>query len=55
MNGKDLGGVPDDRYDLYVRRKIRQGIEDIETGRTLSEEEFDRRMAKWLWTPAGAP
>jgi len=38
----------DIQYHLYVRQKIEHGLEDIEAGRTLSEEEFDRRMAKWL-------
>jgi hypothetical protein len=38
----------DIQYHLYVRQKIEHGLEDIEAERTLSEEEFDRRMAKWL-------
>lgn len=40
--------LEDIQYHLYVRQKIEHGLEDIEAGRTLSEEEFDRRMAKWL-------
>ena len=36
------------QYHIYVRQKIEHGFEDVEAGRTLSEEEFDRRMAKWL-------
>ena len=49
-----LEGLPEDaslediQYHLYVRQKIEHGLEDLEAGRTLSEEEFDRRMAKWL-------
>lgn len=49
-----LGGLPEDasledvQYHIYVRQKIDRGLEDIEAGRTLSEEELDRRMAKWL-------
>ena len=49
-----LERLPDDatfediQYHLYVRQKIEHGLEDAEAGRTLSEEEFDRRMAKWL-------
>ena len=38
----------DIQYHLYVRQKIEHGLEDIAEGRTLSEEEFDLRMAKWL-------
>jgi predicted transcriptional regulator len=49
-----LEGLPDDaslediQYHIYVRQKIEHGLDDVEAGRTLSEEEFDRRMAKWL-------
>ena len=38
----------DIQYHIYVRQKIEHGLEDAEAGRTLSEEEFDQRMAKWL-------
>ena len=40
--------LEDIQYHLYVRQKIEHGLEDIEARRTLSEAEFDRRMAKWL-------
>lgn len=40
--------LEDIQYHLYVRQKIDHGLEDIESGRTISEEEFDQRMAKWL-------
>lgn len=49
-----LDGLPEDasledvQYHIYVRQKIDRGLEDIEAGRTLSEEELDRRMSKWL-------
>ena len=51
MNRKDLEGL----YDAYILRKIDQGLRDIEAGRTLTEAEFDQRMAKWLRTPESAP
>ena len=38
--------LEDIQYHIYVRQKIDHGL--AEAGRTLSEEEFDRRMAKWL-------
>jgi predicted transcriptional regulator len=44
----DDASLEDIQYHLYVRQKIEHGLEDAEAGRTLSEEEFDRRMAKWL-------
>lgn len=40
--------LDDIQYHIYVRQKIDHGLDDIEAGRTLSEEEFDQRMAKWL-------
>jgi predicted transcriptional regulator len=40
--------LDDIQYHIYVRQKIEHGLEDAVAGRTLSEEEFDQRMAKWL-------
>ncbi len=40
--------LEDIQYHLYVRQKIEHGLDDIAAGRTLSEAEFDQRMAKWL-------
>lgn len=28
--------------------RLDAGLRDVEGGRTISQEEFDRRMAKWL-------
>lgn len=39
--------LEDIQYHIYVRQKIQQGIEDVETGRVISHEEVERRMAKW--------
>ncbi len=33
---------------LIVVEKINQGLKDIEEGKTLTEEELDKRMAKWF-------
>lgn len=35
-------------YVIYVRHKIRQGLEDLAAGRVLSSEEARRQMQKWL-------
>lgn len=40
--------LDDIQYHIYVRQKIDHALADIEAGRTLSEAEFDARMAKWL-------
>ena len=49
-----LGHLPENvsfdniQYHIYVRQKINRGIEDVESGNTISEQEFDKRMSKWL-------
>ena len=49
-----LDELPDDstfgdiQYHIYVRQKVQQGLDDVAAGRTISQEEFDIRMAKWL-------
>jgi hypothetical protein len=35
------------RYRIYVREKVERGLEDLRQGR-LTQEEVERRMAKWL-------
>ncbi len=48
-----LGKLPDDctledvQYHLYVLGKIRRGIERAESEGTVSQEEVERRLAKW--------
>ncbi len=44
----DEASFEDIQYHIYVREKIERGLDDIEKGRTLSEEEVERRMSKWL-------
>lgn len=49
-----LDQLPDDttlddiQYHIYVRQKIDRGLDEVATGQTLSEDDFDKRMAKWL-------
>jgi predicted transcriptional regulator len=44
----DDTSLEDIQYHIYVRQKITRGLEEVEAGRTLSEEEFEARMSKWL-------
>ena len=44
----DDASLEDIQYHIYVRQKVERGLEDIEAGRTISEEEFESRMSKWL-------
>ena len=34
-------------YRLYVLNKVRQGMQDLEAGRTLSSEELAREIEQW--------
>ena len=49
-----LDKLPDDatlediRHRIYVQQRVDEGLKDIEEGRTLTQEEVEKRMAKWL-------
>jgi predicted transcriptional regulator len=48
-----LDSLPDDatlediQYRIYVRQAIAAGLRDIDQGRVVSQEEVERRMARW--------
>ena len=44
----DDASLEDIQYHIYVREKIDRGLADIAAGRTLTEKQFDARMARWL-------
>jgi predicted transcriptional regulator len=50
----DLGAIPEDvtfqdiQYHIYVRQQIARGLEDIDQGRVVSEDEAERWISKWL-------
>ena len=33
---------------LLVVEKVNQGLKEVESGKTLSEEELDKKMEKWF-------
>ena len=49
-----LNKLPDDcslediQYHLYVIEKVRNGLEVADTQGTLSQEEVEQRLGKWL-------
>jgi hypothetical protein len=51
---KMLDQLPDDvsfediQYHIYVRQKLERGLQDLQEGRVVSQEEMERRMARWL-------
>jgi predicted transcriptional regulator len=40
--------VEDIQYHLYVLEKVRHGLEQADAGRTLSQEEAEKRLGSWL-------
>jgi hypothetical protein len=51
---KLLEQLPDDvsfedvQYHIYVRQKLERGFEDLRDGRTLTEDEMEQRLSRWL-------
>ncbi len=39
--------LEDIQYHLYVLQKVRKGLEDVEEGRVVSQEEMKKRFEKW--------
>ncbi len=44
----------DIQYHLYVREKVERGIQAIDAGQVVSEEEADRRITEWQTDSRGA-
>ena len=36
------------QYHLYMRKKVQRGIQDVDEGRIYTQEEVEKRMAKWV-------
>lgn len=49
-----LSKLPDDcslediQYHLYVIEKVRQGLDAADSQATISQDEAERRLGKWL-------
>lgn len=44
----DNATFEDIQYHIYVREKIEKGLQDVQKGRTLTQEEVEKRMSRWL-------
>lgn len=44
----DNCSVEEIQYHLYVLDKVRRGLEDAHGNGTLSQEEVESRLSKWL-------
>ncbi len=40
--------LEDIQYHIYVRQKIQKGLDAAREGRVISQNEVERRMARWL-------
>lgn len=47
-NLPDNASLDDIQYHIYVRQKILKGLEAARKGEVISQEEVERRMARWL-------
>ena len=46
----DNATLEDIQYRIYVRQSIAEGLRDVDEGRVVSQEEVERRMARWTET-----
>jgi predicted transcriptional regulator len=44
----DDATVADIMAELYVRQKIDVGLQQLDAGETLSQEEVEQRLSRWL-------
>ena len=44
----DDASLNDIQYHIYVRQKIERGLEAIQSGNVISQEEIEKRMARRL-------
>ncbi len=44
----DVSSFEDIQYHVCVREKIQRGLDDMNAGRTVTQEEIEKRMVQWL-------
>jgi hypothetical protein len=44
----DNCSLEDIQYHLYVLEKVQRGLDEARTSGTLSQEEAEKRLGKWL-------
>ena len=47
--------IEDIQYHLYVRQKVHRGIAAIDQGRTVTQEEAEKRVAQWAASSGPKP
>jgi hypothetical protein len=44
----DEASLEDIQYQIYVRQRIDRGLDDVKQGKTISQQEMEARMSRWL-------
>jgi hypothetical protein len=44
----DDASLEDIQYHLYVRQKVERALNEAENGQTITHEEVEKQMQKWL-------
>ena len=44
----DDASLDDIQYKIYVRQKIQRGLEDVEAGRVVSQEQVEQQIEQWF-------
>ncbi len=44
----DDASLNDIQYHIYVRQKIECGLDAIQKGKLIPQDEIEKRMARWL-------
>ena len=44
----DEATVTDIMAELYVRQKVDVGLQQLDNGKSLSQEEVEQRLSRWL-------
>lgn len=40
--------LEDIQYHIYVKQKIAQGLADVNSGKVISQDDVEKRFARWL-------
>ena len=44
----DDASLDDIQYQIYVRQKIQRGLQDVEAGRVVSQEQVEQQIEQWF-------
>jgi predicted transcriptional regulator len=47
--------IEDIQYHLYIRQKVEHGLDAVDAGQFVSQEEAERRVAEWVKSTGASP